>query len=193
MRPRIVRRISRSAAQPPRNAPASEARLTYSVADTPAWPWPMLNMSLSSAGIQSFTTQPGERRQREAGDEQEERAVRQQRLERGADRQTAARRTCMGVLAFATSAFAACDSRAARGVAEQEQQRDRVDDADDAGDVERQPPAEIRRIRHVAAEAADDDAAVDRDLVQPDRARARAAACDSRRSAPARRECRTPR
>ena len=54
-----------------------------------------------------------------------------------------------------------------RRIAQQEDQRHRVEHADDAGGIEGEAPAELRRIGDVAAEAADDHAAVDRHLVQP--------------------------
>ena len=58
MRPRSLRRIQRSARTPPASAPTMAASCQYSVADTPAWPWPMPNCCFRIAGIQSRTTQP---------------------------------------------------------------------------------------------------------------------------------------
>ena len=55
------------------------------------------------------------------------------------------------------------------------EQRQSVNDADEPRDVERESPAEVRGVRDVAAEAADDDAAVNRRLVQPDGTRPRVA------------------
>ena len=57
IRPRGLRRIQRSASQPPTTAPAIAASCQYSVADTPARPWPMANSAFRIAGIQSRTIQ----------------------------------------------------------------------------------------------------------------------------------------
>jgi len=61
----------------------------------------------------------------------------------------------------------------ARGrIAEQEEQRDRVDDADRPAPSEGRAPADIGTIRRVAREATEDDADVDAHLMEPDGARA---------------------
>ena len=49
------------------------------------------------------------------------------------------------------------------------QQGHGIEDAGEPGEVEGEAPAEPGVVGDVAAEAADDDAAVDRHLVQPDR------------------------
>ena len=66
------------------------------------------------------------------------------------------------------------------GIPEEQEERHRVGDADDAADVEGPAPAEARMIGHVAAEPADDHTHVDPHLVETDRPRARLAPVEIR-------------
>ena len=100
---------------------------------------------------------PGQRRQREVEHEQHERRIAGQLAHRAGGRRTSGRDAVDGP----------------RRIPEQQEQRHRVEDADQAAGFERPAPAERRVIGHIAAEAADDDADVDPHLVQADGAGSR--------------------
>ena len=116
-----------------------------------------LNCSFRMSGIQSLHHPPGDGRQREVEHEQEKVAVAQK------FRATARTGVSDGAVGVGGP----------RRILQDEKQRHRVDHADEPARAERPAPAVVRRIGHIAGEAAENDADVNAHLMQADGARAR--------------------